>query len=66
MNECINAWLLAIAGDAKPGQELKVGDLGRGYEKQEAICVPGSLGRRLGRRGWWHGGVVWGLGCRGR
>ena len=46
MNECINAWLLAIAGDAKPGQELKVGDLGRGYEKQEAICVPGSLGDR--------------------
>lgn len=36
MNECINAWPLAIAGDANPGQGLKVGTLGSGYEKQEA------------------------------
>lgn len=29
MHECINAWILAVVGDASPGQECKVGDFGQ-------------------------------------
>lgn len=46
MSEYINAWLLAVTGDPNPGQELKVGIVGHGYDKHEGTWEPGSLGKR--------------------
>ena len=40
MNECINAWLLVIAGDASPGRELRVGTWAVGVKNMKLpVCL---------------------------